>query len=90
MRINTVSKTILFISALFALNHGKAIANPITQQNNIKSFTEWCQQKSTLPKATKHTVEVLLEKAGTQNCQQANRKLTSLTELKLVQKQISN
>ncbi len=81
MRINTKLRRILFISALFVLNYGKAIANPIAQQNDIKTFTEYCQQKSTLPKETKHTVEVLLKKAGTKDCQQANRKLTSLTEL---------
>ena len=60
----------------------------MTFQNNIKTFTEYCQQKSTLLQATKHTVEVLLEKAGTQNCQQANRKLTSLTKLNLGRNQI--
>ncbi len=65
--------TVLSFAAL--LQTTKAIAAP------LKTFTEYCQQKSTLPKETKHTVEVLLKEADIQNCQQANRKLTSLTEI---------
>ncbi len=71
--------TVLSFSAL--LQTTKAIATPLRQP--VKSFTEWCQQKSTLPESTKYTVEVLLEKADTQDCQQANRKLSSLTRLYL-------
>ncbi len=41
---------------------------PEESQISFNSFIEWCQQKSTLPKETKHTVEVLLKKAGTQDC----------------------
>ncbi|MEO0936123.1 MAG: leucine-rich repeat domain-containing protein, partial [Cyanobacteria bacterium J06641_2] len=66
------------------LQSTKSIAAP------IKTFTEYCQQKSTLPEATKHTVEVLLKKAGTQNCQQANQKLTSLTELDISHSKVSD
>ncbi|MGB3641080.1 MAG: leucine-rich repeat domain-containing protein [Rivularia sp. (in: cyanobacteria)] len=66
----------------------KAIAAPF--QPRIKTFTEYCQEKSTLPKETKHTVEVLLEKAGTQDCQQANQRLSNLTSLSLGFKKIVN
>ncbi|MGF1672557.1 MAG: hypothetical protein ACFCUV_02595 [Rivularia sp. (in: cyanobacteria)] len=43
-------------------------------QKYFASFTEWCEQKATLPKERKRTVEILLEKAGTQNCIEANQK----------------
>ncbi|MEL6463205.1 MAG: leucine-rich repeat domain-containing protein, partial [Cyanobacteria bacterium J06621_15] len=78
-----MKKLILFLLGVFSLTHTKAIANQPLQQNKAKSFIEYCQQKSTLPKATKDTVEILLKKAGTQDCQQANRKLSSLTKLNL-------
>ncbi|MGB3650819.1 MAG: leucine-rich repeat domain-containing protein [Rivularia sp. (in: cyanobacteria)] len=78
--------TVLSFSAL--LQTTKAIAAPF--EPSIKTFTEYCQQKSTLPKETKHTVEVLLKKAGTQDCQQANQKLRSLTELDISHSKVSN
>ncbi len=78
--------TLLSFAAL--LQTTKATAAPF--QPRIKNFTEYCQQKATLPKATKYTVEVLLKKAGTQNCQQANRKLSELIELDLMDNKISD
>ena len=55
-----------------------------------KTFTEWCQQKASLPQQTRQTVKVLLKVAKTQNCSQANQTLTKLTELDLSQNQIGN
>ncbi|BAY84083.1 leucine-rich repeat-containing protein [Calothrix parasitica NIES-267] len=87
-----MKKAILFLCSILALSHAKAIANQPLQQNKVKTFTEYCQQKSTLPQVTKDTVEILLKKAGTQDCQQANRKLSNLTRLYLwdSDKQISD
>ena len=48
-----------------------------------KTFTEWCQQKASLSKETRGTVEALLKVAKTRNCSQANQTLTNLTELDL-------
>ncbi|MEO1187399.1 MAG: leucine-rich repeat domain-containing protein, partial [Cyanobacteria bacterium J06636_27] len=81
---------IISLCTVLTLTHAKAAATLSLQQNNTKTFTEYCQQKSTLPQATKHTVEVLLKEAGTQNCQQANWKLSSLTELSLGGNKISD
>ena len=61
-----------------------------TASAQSKSFAQWCQQKSSLPAATRHTIDVLLKKAGTNNCQTADSKLTSLTELNLYSNQISD
>ena len=55
-----------------------------------KTFTEWCQQKASLPQETRYTVEVLLNVAKTQNCSQANQTLTKLTSLNLSGNQISD
>ncbi|MEH2056767.1 MAG: leucine-rich repeat domain-containing protein [Nostoc sp.] len=84
-------KLTLSIATIFTFALGfyttQTIAAPL---ENPKSFTDWCEQKSTLPPQTKHTVEVLLETAQTQNCKEANQKLTNLTYLNLNSNKISN
>jgi internalin A len=84
-------KLTLAIATIFTFALGfhttQTIAAPLA---TAKSFTDWCEQKSTLPPQTKHTVEVLLEKAQTKNCNQANQKLTHLTYLDLFGKEISD
>ncbi|MEM7717346.1 MAG: leucine-rich repeat domain-containing protein, partial [Cyanobacteria bacterium P01_A01_bin.68] len=86
---------ITIICALIALTgctkEEQTIATSQAQsQISFNSFTEWCEQKSTLPKEMKHTVEVLLEKSGTQDCQQANKILNNFTELDIRGSKISN
>ncbi|MBV6624092.1 MAG: hypothetical protein KI793_14330 [Rivularia sp. (in: Bacteria)] len=83
-----MKKIFISLFSIITLSHATAIAAPF--QPPIKTFIEYCQQKSTLPEATKHTVEVLLKKAGTQDCQQANRKLKSLTWFNLTANPIKN
>jgi internalin A len=53
-----------------------------------RTFADWCREKASLSPETKHTVEVLLEKAGTTECEAADQQLSSLTELKLDGNQI--
>ena len=60
------------------------------QTNTKKSFAQWCQQKNSVPTATKQTIDSLLERAGTQNCQQADAKLSSLSELYLSDRQLTD
>ena len=55
-----------------------------------KSFFQWCQQKSSVPAATRQTIDILLKKAGTQNCQQADSKLITLNEIDISYNQISD
>ncbi|MFM6013871.1 MAG: trypsin-like peptidase domain-containing protein [Dolichospermum sp.] len=55
-----------------------------------QTFTEWCQQKANLSQQRRRTVEVLLQVAKTQNCDQANQTLTNLTDLSLYENQISD
>jgi len=84
-------KLTLAIATIFTFTLGfyttQTIAAPLSAP---KSFTDWCEQKSTLPPETKHTVEVLLKGAQTQNCKQANQKLTNLTSLSLHSSEISD
>jgi internalin A len=53
-----------------------------------KTFAQWCQNLSKLSAQQKHTVEVLLKKAETTECNAASQKLTNLTELDLSFNQI--
>jgi hypothetical protein len=53
------------------------------RQPKVKSFAEWCEQKSSVSAAAKITIDALLEKAGTKNCQQADSELKSRSYLDL-------
>jgi internalin A len=57
---------------------------------DIKSFAQWCTQKSTMPPETRKTIDVLLKKAATADCQQADSKLSSLARLDLPDMGISD
>lgn len=47
------------------------------------SFEQWCQQQANLSAERRKTVEVLLEEAGTRDCELAAKNLLSRTELYL-------
>jgi internalin A len=60
------------------------MSEPQTNQPiNLSSFAEWCQHKDSLSEEAIYTVEVLLNKAGTSDCNEADRILSNLTELHL-------
>ena len=44
-------------------------------------FVSWCLNQANLTWATRHTVNVLLEQAKTQNCDLADRRLSTFTNL---------
>ncbi|MBE9092423.1 leucine-rich repeat domain-containing protein [Tychonema sp. LEGE 07203] len=72
-------------------NSGNAPSSWVVQKqrgNSGRTFADWCREKASLSPETKHTVEVLLEKAETTECEAADRQLSSLTELKLDKNQI--
>ncbi|MBU7584423.1 MAG: leucine-rich repeat domain-containing protein, partial [Nostoc sp. TH1S01] len=83
-------KSKFFWETIFVLILGihstQVIAVPSNLEKNppdFKSFTDWCKQRLTLEQETRHTVEVLLQTTGTQDCAQANQKLINLTTLDL-------
>ncbi|NJL48179.1 MAG: hypothetical protein HC929_12725 [Leptolyngbyaceae cyanobacterium SM2_5_2] len=41
------------------------------------SFQHWCEQAATLPAETRHTVELLRQIAGTEDCAEAEQILAS-------------
>jgi internalin A len=64
------------------------VAAVSAQQSEPKSFAQWCQHRASVPAATRRTIDVLLQEAGTKNCALADRQLRSLTELDLSINQI--
>jgi CHAT domain-containing protein/Tfp pilus assembly protein PilF len=54
----------------------------------FESFGDWCTNKEHLTPQARHTVEVLLSKAKTQECDRAQTTLANLTELSLIRNQI--
>jgi internalin A len=85
MKLSVVATTIFTMTLGFYTP--KVTAAPI---KTPKTFTEWCQQKASLPQETRRTVEALLNVAETQNCSQANQTLTKLTSLDLGENEISD
>ncbi|MCJ8283365.1 MAG: leucine-rich repeat domain-containing protein [Rivularia sp. ALOHA_DT_140] len=93
-----------FIRIFFITLIGVAILNAIPTKANpryrnkesiqsikfINSFTYLCKQKESLPKETRYTVQVLLKKAGTQNCDRAERKINKWRILDLSSNKISD
>ncbi|WP_204106787.1 MULTISPECIES: leucine-rich repeat domain-containing protein [Spirulina sp. CCY15215] len=48
---------------------------------NYTSFRQWCEAKESLPEETRYTVEVLLKSIRTEDCYDANIKLSILNNL---------
>ncbi|HLO47337.1 MAG TPA: hypothetical protein VK211_02810 [Kamptonema sp.] len=49
--------------------------------SSFKTFADLCRDRASLSPEAKHTVEVLLQEAGTTECDRAYQKLSSLTQL---------
>jgi internalin A len=60
------------------------------QPMNFSSFADWCKHKDTLSKSARHTVEVLLKKAGTSDCNEVDKVLLNLTKLNLENNKIAD
>jgi internalin A len=67
-----------------------SVASAAPQQPEPKSFEAWCRQRKSVPAATRHTIDVLLEKAGTKDCKLADRQLKTLPDLYLQGDRISD
>ncbi len=57
---------------------------------SFSHFADWCRHIDSLSEEARHTVEVLLKKAGTDDAEAAERILLSMTELHLYHSQITD
>jgi internalin A len=77
------------MTMMFAQPLLSSVASASPQQPKSKSFATWCRQRKSVPAATRHTIDILLKKAGTKDCQLADSKLKNLIFLDLRLNQIS-
>jgi internalin A len=62
----------------------------LPQTTTARTFADWCLNKNNLSVQTKHTVDVLLQEAQTQDCHRASKLLSTRTELSLNNNQITD
>jgi|GEM_PF-2110773 len=63
---------------------------PLEETTTSRTFADWCLNKTTESLEIRHTVDVLLQVAETQDCHQAEKLLSTRTELFLSNKQITD
>ncbi len=56
-----------------------------TSVTTPKNFADWCKNKKNLSPDARHTVDVLLEQAGTKNCSKASQRLDKRSSLNLTE-----
>ncbi|CAA9373317.1 leucine-rich repeat-containing protein, partial [uncultured Microcoleus sp.] len=60
------------------------------EPRGFSSFADWCRHIDSLSQQARHTVKVLLKKAGTDDAQEAEQILSRMTELDLCHTRISD
>ncbi len=89
--INLPKLIVVTCSAIALASCGNGLGGEASApQPGNRTFADWCRDRASLNPEAKHTVEVLLKQAGTTECDAANRKLSSLTELSLSDNKISD
>jgi internalin A len=71
----------LFVFLLVSSFPAQAI--PLPETTNPRTFADWCLNKANSSWEIKHTVNALLLEAKTQDCHQAEKLLSTRTELSL-------
>ena len=83
--------TIGLLSAfMMSMSSTHVVAQSESAPETFETFAEWCLNQANLSQEATRTVEILLETAGTQNCEQADATLIALTELDLTLGAISD
>lgn len=72
-------------NSVSSLNKVESAPKPIA-----KTFTQWCNEKESLPAATRLTIDLLLKEVDTKDCKLANSKLSNLNSLDLYYDKITS
>ncbi|MDJ1184363.1 CHAT domain-containing protein [Roseofilum casamattae] len=70
-----------------SMGMGAVCSQAVAQE---RSFKQWCDRAARLSAPERHTVSVLLEVAGTENCAEAEQALLAMVNLDLGMKEIEN
>jgi internalin A len=91
-QMNLQKSIALACCAILALSGNGLSAKAAETQsgNSRRTFADWCRQKADLSPEAKRTVEVLLERAETTECDAADQELSSLRGLGFINDQISD
>jgi internalin A len=87
--MKNAQNTLIFLG-LSAFLLGSTLSVKATPLPSANSFTQWCLQKDSTSAAIRKTIDILLKKAGTSECQQADIKLSSLKKIDLYESNISD
>jgi Leucine-rich repeat (LRR) protein len=85
-------KKIVFSLSLFLVfaSPEVTLAAQTKANTTFTTFGEWCLNKANLPVATQRTVDAILGRFKTRDCNQANNKLSALTKFDLTNTGISD
>ncbi len=90
-RIFVIAIEIGLLSQLVSCNSVSSPTKvPSSLQPVSKSFTQWCNEKESLPAETKLTIDLLLKEVDTQDCKLGDSKLSNLSSLDLYHDKITN
>lgn len=79
----------IYICSTILLRQNAANANSSSPEN-FSTLTEWCLNQTNISPTAQHTIKILLQKARTKNCIEAEEKLSRLYSLSLNNNQIRN
>ncbi len=81
-------KKIIAIALLSILATRLGMQSLAAPSNRLETFADWCQERENLTPEARHTVEVVLEKVGTTECDRAEEKVATWSALAAIDKQI--
>jgi internalin A len=85
-----MKKIIALVSGLALLFQALPASAAPPRSVKTKTFAQWCQQRNSVPAATKLTIDLLLQRTSTKNCKLANAELIKLEDLYLSRADVEN
>jgi internalin A len=90
IKLKDMKNIFLFGIILSLLLQSTPMKASTKKPTGFKSFLQWCQQRDSIPKSAKHTVNALLKEFESNNCQVADRKIKRASIIELTNKQITD
>jgi CHAT domain-containing protein len=90
LNINQTGRLMTTGTSLLIIVLGTLFTKTGFADTNYESFREWCENKSRISTEAKHTVDMLMQQAKTNDCQQAEQYLLEQTNLDLMMLQLQD
>jgi internalin A len=85
-----MKKIAVLASLSLLLSQASPIIASAKQPTKSEDFIELCERRKSLPRATRHTIDEILDQIGTKNCRKANAKVIKMGSLILRGKVIAD